>query len=113
MANRGFTIKDQLEAIGAKLNIPPFLDGRQQLLPEEVQAGQQIASLRIHVERVIGRVKNYSVLKGTLPLTMSQITNQIVCVCSFLVNFQPVLIPTRILNLKLKIILKLCVTLIL
>ena len=93
MADRGFTIKDQLEAIGAKLNIPPFLDGQQQLPPEEVQTGRQIAWLRIHVERVIGRVKNYSILKGTLPLTMSRIANQIVCVCSFLVNFQPVLIP--------------------
>ena len=27
MADRGFTIKDQLAKIGAELNIPPFLDG--------------------------------------------------------------------------------------
>lgn len=93
MADRGFTIKDQLDSIGAKLNIPPFLDGREQLPPEEIRDGRQVASLRIHVERVIGRVKNYSILKGTLPLSMSRISNQIVCVCSWLVNFQPVLIP--------------------
>ena len=37
MADRGFTVKDQLEAIGAKLNIPPSLDGRQQLPPEKVK----------------------------------------------------------------------------
>ena len=78
MSDRGFTIKDQLEAINTKLNIPPFLDGRQQLPPEEVQAGRYIASVRIHVERVIGKVKNYTILKGTMPLTMSQIANQIV-----------------------------------
>ena len=97
MADRGFTIKDQVETIGAKLNIPPFLEGRQQLPPEEVQAGRHIASLRIHVERVIGRVKNFSILKGTLPLSMSRISNQIVCVCALFVDFQPVLIlpPTN------------------
>ena len=48
MVDRGFTINDQLEAIGAKLNIPPFLDACQQLPAEEVQAGRQIASLRMH-----------------------------------------------------------------
>jgi len=31
MADRGFTIKDQLAKIGVELNIPPFLDGQQQL----------------------------------------------------------------------------------
>ena len=93
MADRGFTIKDQLEAVGARLNIPPFLDGRQQLSPQEVNAGRQIASLRIHVERVIGRVKNFSILKGTLPISLSRMANQIVYVCSMLVNFQHVLNP--------------------
>ena len=51
MADRGFTIKDQLEAIGVDLNIAPFLDGRAQLSREDVSKGRSIASLRIHVER--------------------------------------------------------------
>ena len=45
------------------------------------------------MEWVIGKVKNYSILKGVLPLSMSRIANQIVYVCAFLVNFQPVLLP--------------------
>ena len=77
------------EKIGAKLNIPPFLDGCQQLQPEDISTGRRIASLRIHVERVIGRVKNYSILKGVLPLSMSRIANQIVYVCAFLANSSP------------------------
>ena len=32
MADRGFTIQDQLVGLGVKLNIPPFMDGRKQLL---------------------------------------------------------------------------------
>ena len=47
------------------LNLPPFMEGRSQLPASQVQEGHKIASLRIHVERVIGRVKNYSILKGT------------------------------------------------
>jgi len=60
MVDRGFTIKDQLHEIGVELNIPPLLEGRQQLPSEEVQKGRQIASLRIHVERAIGRIKMFS-----------------------------------------------------
>ena len=93
MADRGFTIRDQLSVIGVGLNIPPFMEARARLPSEEVLRGRKIASLRIHVERVIGRIKNYSILKDTLPLSLSRIANQIVSVCAWLVNFQPVLIP--------------------
>lgn len=93
MADRGFTIRDQLNTIDVGLNMPPFMEGRARLPSEEVQRGRTIASLRIHIERVIGRIKNYSILKADLPLTLSRIANQIVSVCAWLVNFQDVLIP--------------------
>ena len=53
MADRGFTIRDQLRAINVNLNIPPFMEGRGQLPASEVLEGRKIASLRIHVERDI------------------------------------------------------------
>ena len=59
MADCGFTIRDP---INVELNIPPFMEGRAHLPSEEVQRGRKIASLRIHVERVIGRIKNCSIL---------------------------------------------------
>ena len=93
MADRGFTIKDMLKELNIDLNIPPFMEGRQQLPAEEVETGRTIASLRIHVERAIGRIKSFSILKGVIPLSMARITNQIVCVCAFLANFQPALVP--------------------
>ena len=58
MADRGFTVRDLLAEKGITLNIPPFLDGKQQLASEDIQRGRQIASLHIHVERTIGRIKN-------------------------------------------------------
>ena len=93
MADRGFTIRDQLKEVGAELNIPPFMEGRSQLPATEVLEGRKIASLRIHVERAIARIKNFTILKGSLPITLTRIANKIVCVCCWLVNFQPVLIP--------------------
>jgi len=62
------------------LNIPPFMEGRKQLPAEEVLKGRQIASVRIHVERAIGRIKNFSILKEMLPLSMSRLVNQFACV---------------------------------
>ena len=93
MADRGFNIKDLLKDIGVELNIPPFMEGRQQLPPQEIETGRRIASLRIHVERAIGRMKHYSILKSTIPISLTRLTNQIISICAFLTNFQPVLIP--------------------
>ena len=93
MADRGFVIKDLLDGLGVSLNIPPFLEGRTQLSAGEVREGRKIASLRIHVERAIGRIKNFSILSETLPISLARLANQIVCVCGYLTNFQPALVP--------------------
>ena len=93
MADRGFTVKEMLKELNIELNIPPFLQGRKQLPSEEVQKGRKIASLRIHVERAIGRIKTFSILKQTIPISMARLTNQIVSVCAFLSNFYPALVP--------------------
>lgn len=59
MADRGFTIEDELKCLNVQLNIPAFLDGREQLTKGEVKESQSIASVRIHVERAIQRVKKF------------------------------------------------------
>lgn len=93
MADRGFTIKDMLKELNVELNLPPFMEGRSQLPASQVQEGRKIASLRIHVERAIGRIKNFTILKGTIPISMARLVNQIVCVCAFLSNLCPALVP--------------------
>ena len=55
--NRGFLTSNDLESIGVSLNIPAFLNGRNQLTKAEVKEIHTIASVRIHVERAIQRVK--------------------------------------------------------
>ena len=90
MADRGFTIKDMLKELNVELNLPPFMEGRS---ANQVQKGHKIASSRIHVERAIGRIKNFTILKGTIPISMAQLVNQIVCVCAFLSNLCLALVP--------------------
>ena len=45
MADRGFTIRNLLSEKNIKLNIPPFMEGRQQLPAKEIQSGRNIASM--------------------------------------------------------------------
>ena len=60
MADKGFQIQDILP-LGVSLNIPPFLGGNSQMTAEDVVRTQQIASVRIHVERAINKVKNFRI----------------------------------------------------
>ena len=55
MADRGFTIRDDLKPLHVHLNKPAFLSGRDQITKDEVKESQGIASVRIHVERAIQR----------------------------------------------------------
>ena len=64
MADRRFTVQDQLQSIRMKLNVPPFMEGRQQLPAEEVQEGRKIASLRIHIECAIDVSRIFQFLRG-------------------------------------------------
>ena len=56
MADRGFYIEEDLPPNVIR-NIPPFLNGKNQLSLEEEVATRKIASVRVHVERAIARIK--------------------------------------------------------
>ncbi|XP_045200154.2 uncharacterized protein LOC123554226 isoform X2 [Mercenaria mercenaria] len=90
MADKGFDIGDILPK-GVTLNIPPFKLNKQ-LSSAEVEETIKIATVRIHVEREIGRIKNYHILDGVLPLSLSHIAGQIFKVISYLTCFLPPLV---------------------
>ena len=45
-----FTINDSLKKLNIDLKLQPFMEGRQQLLAEQVSDGGKIALLRIHIK---------------------------------------------------------------
>ena len=87
MVDRGFTIHDCVRELGIELIIPDFLNGREQLSESELVHTQQIANERIHVERMIQRLKCWHIFDQIFPMNMMGSLNQIVTVCALLCNF--------------------------
>ena len=95
MADRGFTIKKQLEPLVVTLNIPSFLAGKDQLSQEEVTESQTIAAVQVYVERAIQRIKYFQQIRNEIPLIMHGSINQIWTVLCLLCNFMPPLIKQK------------------
>ena len=92
MADKGFQIQDLLAPLGVRLNVPPFLNSKVQMPAADVVLTRKIAHLRIHVERAIGRVKDFRILQHTLPATMWDSINEVIYVCCMLTNLGPPLV---------------------
>ena len=95
LADRGFDIQAAVGSQCAEVKIPAFTRGKGQLSPLEIETTRKIANCRIHVERVIGCVRQkYTILGSTLPIDYlltkddSNITkiDQMVHVCCSLTN---------------------------
>ena len=69
LADRGFIINSELLMRGAKLEIPPPSSGIEQQTAADVVKTKKIANARIHVERAIGRMKWFAILKNTIPIS--------------------------------------------
>ena len=71
LADRGFTLEEDFAVnCSSELFIPAFTKGQKQLTAKEVETTRQIATVRIHVERIIGKIKNrFRILDGPLPIT--------------------------------------------
>ena len=59
LPDRGFTLVDDFAAgCSVELIIPLFTKGKPPLPAREVESSRKIASVRIHIERVIGLMYN-------------------------------------------------------
>ena len=69
LADRGFDITESVGMMQAKLHIPTFTKGKNQFSAMVMDETRTIANVRIHVEWVIGNVRqNYSILQNMLPV---------------------------------------------
>jgi len=102
LADRGFTVHEEVWFRQVELNNPAFTKGKNQLDPLDVEKTRKIAKVRLHMECVIGILRQkYTILQSTLPtyfLTCNQerqipLIDRILRVCSALVNLCPPIIP--------------------
>ena len=101
LADRGFTVSDVVALNHGTLKIPDFTRGKKQLHPREVENTRKIASVRIHVERVIGLVRNrFRIMNGPVPLSILKLSYEdknffdyIVRVACILTNLSNSIVP--------------------
>lgn len=91
LADRGFNITEDLPP-NVNLKYPPFTKGKQQFSVKNSCETKVIANARIHIERVIGRLKEFRILQSVLPMDFLDLIDHIVHICSGIVNLQPPII---------------------
>jgi len=92
LADREFTIHESVSMQYAELLTPEFLKKQAQLPPEAIEKTRKIASLRIHVERVIGLVRNkFRILKGPLEINLLKYKYDEKCLLDYIVHIACIL----------------------
>ena len=101
LADRGFDIADSVGFYCARVTIPASTKGKKQLTGIEVEQTRRIANVLIHVERVIGLIRQkYTLLTGTQPIDFLisrgndiPMLDKVVLVCCALVNLCDSIVP--------------------
>ncbi len=88
MSDRGFNVQDVFATKDVKVNIPSFVKGKSQLSEAEVRKDRSIASIRIHVECLIGLPKTFKILRKEFPGQRIVLGDYIITVCFYLTNFK-------------------------
>ena len=85
MVDKGFLIED---IVPCKIYRPALLSGRSQMSAGEVRETQAIARLRVHVERLIRRVKEHKCFDTEISLQLFGSINQLYTVACLLTNYE-------------------------
>jgi uncharacterized coiled-coil protein SlyX len=95
MVDKGFNIHTELQELGLVINIPPFTASAVQMTAAETALTQKIAKHRVHIERLICKVKTYKLLSHRVPTSLFHCVNQIWSVCCYLTLFQDVFVKEK------------------
>lgn len=94
MADKGFNIQDLLVKHQCCLMAPPVMR-KNNVSAEASTATRRVATSRVHIERMIRRLKVFCILQEVLPLTYKPYLSSIVKVCAIIVNLQSSLISEK------------------
>ena len=85
-ADKGFNISDECAERQISLQLPPGLRGAVQMSSAAVNKTKRVANLRILVEQVIARLKNFRILRETFRINQIQNMDKILRICAGLTN---------------------------
>ena len=87
LADRGFTIEDTVKRLYcAEMNLPAFTKGKKQLSAMEVESSRRLSRVRIHVERVIGMLRQKYTITNSFFYSSTSLIDKVVTVCAALCN---------------------------
>ena len=86
LADRGFGLREEFMLKGATLVIPPASKGSSQMTSKTIQRTKKVANVRIHVERVIRRMKCFRILSSMVSVSMIRHCNSIIKVVAAITN---------------------------
>lgn len=92
LADRGFLIEEELASRGATIAMPSFTRGVKQLSMRNVEQSRRLARVRIHVERMMERLKNFKLLSNIIPLSLVPHIDNIILICAAISNLKPKLV---------------------
>ncbi|KAI8491327.1 hypothetical protein Bbelb_309600 [Branchiostoma belcheri] len=96
IADKGFNVSKELQSRGVQLIVPDYKGrGRSQFSAQEAASSECISSARIHIERIIQRIRTFHILGSTIKISQQDITEQIFSVCAYLINFQMPIVNLR------------------
>ncbi|CAL4145287.1 unnamed protein product, partial [Meganyctiphanes norvegica] len=101
LADRGFDVAESIGLRCAQLKTPAFTKGKKQLSAMDVEQTRKVAHVRIHVERVIGLVRNkYTILQNRVPINLlnspdseEPLLDKLVTISCALSNLSPSIVP--------------------
>ena len=89
MADRGFTGREALARHKIRLVTPHFLNDKGLMIMQDLVESVSIARVRIHMERLMGRLKQWIILSRRVPIPFWKHINHIFHLCVMLTLFWP------------------------
>ena len=75
--DKGFNVQDLFLQYKVTARTPPLIRSERQFSPSEVAVRKRIARARVHIERVIGRLKEFRLLDHTSLLNLVDLVDEI------------------------------------
>ena len=95
LADRGFTIENEIAMSGAVLKVPKFTRGKTQLPAKDVDYSRSLANVRIHVERVIGRLRKFTYLQSKIPISQVDLLDEVMTIICSIININSCVVTNK------------------